>query len=270
MGRASLVLRIVESASSRVRIRREVVDVEAFVDAHHAAVAVACVVEGAVCVATDGATAVGEFATSVRLVWLVQGVRVVVSRLLSASTDCSMITTIIVDDIAAARADGGEVANVERAVVHAAAAAAHVAVDRLLARVVTAAVVEPSLVELIGSNLTKGILIFCCSSAKVATVALMDWITRAARRSLLSQLGLCNRLRYRVAIRVVSTGTCWTWEHDIVATLIEKLRCHHHLLLLACVCVWCLSLIHQVKQVCLVGSILVADAARGADSIVTH
>ena len=186
MWRASLVLRIVESVGRRVRIRREIVDVEALVDAHHATVAVACVVEGAICVATDRATAVREFATSVRLIWLVQGVRVVVRRLLSASADCSMITTIIVDDIAAARADGGEVANVERTVVHSAAAAAHVAVDGLLARVVTAAVVEPSLVELVGSNLTKGILIFCCSSAKVATVALMDWITCAARRSLLS------------------------------------------------------------------------------------
>lgn len=125
------------------------------------------------------------------------------------------------------------------------AAAAHIAVNRLFARVMTAAVVEASLVELVGSNLTKGILIFCCSSAKVATVALMDWVTCAPRRSLLSKLGLCDRLRYGIAIRVVSTGA-WTREHDVVTTLIEKLRCHHHLLLLACVCVWCLSLIHQV------------------------
>lgn len=195
MWRASLVLRVVESASRRVRIRREVVDVEAFVDAHHAAVAVACVVKRAVCVATDRATAVREFATSVRLIWLVQGVRVVVRRLLSASADCSMIATIVVNDVSAARADGRKVANVERTVVHSTtSAAAHVAVNGLLARVVTAAVVEASLVELVGSNLTKGILIFCCSSAKVATVALMDWVTCAARRSLLSKLGLCDRL----------------------------------------------------------------------------
>lgn len=68
---------------------------------------------------------------------------------------------------------------------------------------------------------------------------------------------------------MVSTGA-WTREHDVVATLIEKLRCHHHLLLLACVCVWCLSLIHQVKQVCLVGRVLVADATCGANSIVSN
>lgn len=40
----------------------------------------------------------------------------------------------------------------------------------------TAAMVEPSLVELIGSNLTQGILIFSCTGPKVATVALVDWI----------------------------------------------------------------------------------------------
>lgn len=117
--------------------------------------------------------------------------------------------------------------------------------DRLLASVVTAAMMEPSLVELIGSNLTKGILIFCCSGAKVATVALVDWIARSARRSLLSQFGLRNRLGYRIAIRMVSTGAR-TGEHDIVASLVEKLRCHHHLLLLTCVCVWRLALVHQV------------------------
>lgn len=43
--RASLVLGIVESTSRRVRIRREIVDVEALVDAHHATVAITCVVE---------------------------------------------------------------------------------------------------------------------------------------------------------------------------------------------------------------------------------
>ena len=54
----------------------------------------------------------------------------VVRRLLSASADCSVIATVVVDDIAAARADRREVADVERTVVHAgAAAAAHVAVD---------------------------------------------------------------------------------------------------------------------------------------------
>lgn len=68
---------------------------------------------------------------------------------------------------------------------------------------------------------------------------------------------------------MVSTGA-WTREHDIVATLIEKLRCHHHLLLLACVCVWCLPLIHQVQQVGLVGSILVTDATCSANSVVSN
>lgn len=195
MWRAGLVLRIVEAACRRVRIRREVVDVETFVDAHHATVAVARVVEGAVCVSTDRAAAVREFASSVRLIWLVQSVRVVVRRLLSASTDCSMIATIVVNDVSASRADGRKVANVQRTVVHSAATAAatHIAVNRLFARMMTAAVVEASLVELVGRNLTKGILIFCCSSAKVATVALMDWVTCAARRSLLSKLGLCDR-----------------------------------------------------------------------------
>lgn len=109
----------------------------------------------------------------------------------------------------------------------------------------TAAMVEPSLVELIGSNLTQGILIFSCTGPKVATVALVDWIACTSRSSLLSQFSLCNGLGYRITIRMVSTGAR-TWEHDIVAALVEKLRCHHHLLLLACVCVWCLTLIDQI------------------------
>ena len=36
--------------------------------------------------------------------------------------------------------------------------------------------------------------------------------------------------------------------------LVEKLRCHHHLLLLTPICIWGFSLVHQIEQVSLVRS----------------
>ena len=62
-----------------------------------------------------------------------------------------------------------------------------------------------------------------------------------------------------------------TWKHRIGATGIEKLSGHHHLLLLTRVRIRCLPLIHQVEQVRLVcSSILMADSARGTNSVVAH
>jgi len=149
-------------------------------------------------------------------------------------------------------------------------ASTHVAVDRLLSRVMSTSVMEPSLVELVGSNLTKGILIFSRTSAEVATIALVDWVACSARSPLLSQLGFGNRLRYRVVVLMASTVTS-TGEHDIVSSLIEKLSSHHHLLLLTCVCIRSLSLVHQVKQMSLVcSSVLMSHSTRRSDSIVTN
>ena len=68
---------------------------------------------------------------------------------------------------------------------------------------------------------------------------------------------------------MVSTST-GAREHNIITTLVEKLRSHHHLLLLTCVRIWCLSLVDQIEQVCLVGCILMADTARRANSIVSY
>lgn len=66
-------------------------------------------------------------------------------------------------------------------------ATAHVTMDRLFARVVSARmVVEPSLIELVGSNLTKCILVFCRTCSEVTAIALVDWVACTARRSLLS------------------------------------------------------------------------------------
>lgn len=69
---------------------------------------------------------------------------------------------------------------------------------------------------------------------------------------------------------MASTVAC-SREHHVVSAGIEKLCGHHHLLLLARVGVWRLALIDQVEEVSLVGRrVLVADAARGADSVVAH
>ena len=60
-------------------------------------------------------------------------------------------------------------------------------------------------------------------------------------------------------------------EHGLIATRIEKLRGHHHLLLLTRVCIWSLSLIHQVEEVGLVSScILMTDTTCRTDSVVTY
>lgn len=244
MRRATRVFGIVEARGSGVRVGTKVIDVEILLDTHHVSISVACVVEGSICVATDGSTSVRKLATSIWLIWLVEGVCVVVSCLLPSSAYSRMIATVGMEHIATAGTDWGEVAHVETVIVYS-TAAIHVAVNWLFPSVMTTAVMEPSLVELVGSNLTKGILIFSCSSAKVATVALVNWITGSSRCPLLSQFSLSNRFWNRVTIRVVCTGT-WTWEHDIIATRIEKLRSHHHLLLLACVCVWGLPLIDQI------------------------
>ena len=132
------------------------------------------------------------------------------------------------------------------------------------------AVMEPGLVELIGSNLTERILVFSCTSAKVTTFALVDWVARSSRCPLLSKLSFRDRLRYRVVGSVPSTVAC-AWEHLIVAARVEKLCCHHHLLLLRSVRIWRLPLVDQVEQVGLVRrSILVAHSTRRADSVVAH
>ena len=82
---------------------------------------------------------------------------------------------------------------------------------------VTTALMEPCLVELIVSNLTKGILIFSSTGAKVATVALVDWIARSSRGSLLSQFSFCNGLRYRTVVPVTTSTVASSLEHGIVA-----------------------------------------------------
>lgn len=50
----------------------------------------------------------------------------------------------------------------------------HIAMDRLLASMMAASVVEPSLVELVGGYLAEGVLVFSSACAKVSTIALMD------------------------------------------------------------------------------------------------
>jgi hypothetical protein len=77
----------------------------------------------------------------------------IVSCLFPASTDGRMIATVRMKYVATSRTDWGEIANVEIVIVHT-TTAIHVAVNRLLASVTTSTMMEPSLVELIGSYLT--------------------------------------------------------------------------------------------------------------------
>ena len=72
VGRATGVLRVVESGRRRIWIRAEVVDVQVFVDAHETAISITRVVKGAITIAADGAAPVGELASRILfVVWLV-------------------------------------------------------------------------------------------------------------------------------------------------------------------------------------------------------
>lgn len=194
--RSTGILWVVESRSRGVWIGAKIVYVEVLVDAHQATVAIARVVKGSIGVTTDRASTIGELASCIRFIWLVKRVCMIVCSLFSATADGCMIATVVVDYISAARADRGEVSDVQWSPMILHVASSHVAVDRLLSRMISTSMMEPSLVELVGSNLTKGILIFSRTSAEVATIALVDWVACSARSPLLSQLGFGNRLRY--------------------------------------------------------------------------
>ena len=269
--RSSSILRIVESGGRCIWIRAKIVYVEVLVDAHETAVPVAGVVKWSVGVTANGATAIRELASRIWFVRLVQRVSVVISCLLPSTTDCCVVAAVIMDYVAATGTDGSKVTNIEwSAVMLHVGSAAHVTVDWLLARVVSTSMMEPSLVELVGSNLTKGILVFSRTGAEVATVALVDRVACSTRSPLLSQLGFGNRLWYRIVSLVSSTVSC-TREHNIIATGIEKLRSHHHLLLLASVRIRGLPLVHQVEEVSLIGgSILVTNSTGRSNSVMTH
>ena len=71
---------------------------------------------------------------------------------LAATTDSGMVARVAVNHVATTRAHWGEVADVEGSM--ALNTTVHVAVDWLLSGVMTASVMEPSLIELVGSNLT--------------------------------------------------------------------------------------------------------------------
>lgn len=136
----------------------------------------------------------------------------VVSCLFSTSADCCMIACSTVLHYTTTRAHRGEVTNVQRIVV--ALSATHVAMDGLLSCMMASRMMmEPSLIELVGSNLVECVLVFSRTSSKVASVALMNWVTCTSRCSLLPQLSFCNRLRYRT----VSTMTT-THHHAIVSS----------------------------------------------------
>ena len=141
-------------------------------------------------VSTDRATAVGKLTSCILFVWLVERVGVIVGCLLATTTDSSVIScATAVLDHAAARVHGSEVSNVQGTIVALNATSTsttHVAMDRLLARVMPARMMmEPSLIELVGSNLAQGILVFCRSCSEVTAIALVDWVASSARCSLL-------------------------------------------------------------------------------------
>ena len=60
-------------------------------------------------------------------------------------------------------------------------------------------------------------------------------------------------------------------SEDSLISRAEKLLSSHHHLLMSGIIVGCLPLVHQIKEVSLIGSLLsVTNTARGANPIVTH
>lgn len=129
VGRSTtLILRVVEPRSRRVRICAKVVYVQLFIHSHKAIVSlgVAGVIKGTVCFAADGSTSVRKLTSRIWLVGLIQRVGMVVCRLFSPTADGCMIASVVVDNVSSARADRGEVPNIERLVL---SHVTHVAVD---------------------------------------------------------------------------------------------------------------------------------------------
>lgn len=275
MWRSSAILRIVESRCRSIRICTEIIDVQVFVDTHETAVSILRGIEWTVAISANRTTSIRKFASRVLLVRFVEGIGVVICCLLSATTNSRVVPGIVVNYIATAWANRSEIADIQSLIVILHVSTTHIAVNWLFASMVSAAMMEPCLVELVGSNLTKGILIFSSTSAKVATVALVDWIARSSRGSLLSQLSFCNCLGYRIIIVVTSTVVTCSWEHAIVSLHsslgVEELCSHHHLLLLGGIRIWSFSLIDQVEQMSLISrSILMADTASSSNSVMTN
>ena len=157
----------------------------------------------------------------------------------TTSADCCVITCCAMLYYATTRAYRCEVSNVQRTVM--ARSTLHVAMNGLLpCMMASRMMMEPSLIEVVGSNLAECVLVFSRTCSKIASVALMYWVTCTSRCSLLPQLSLGNRLRYR------SISMSTAHHHGIVTSGIEELSSHHHLLLI-CVGIWCFTLVDQIE-----------------------
>ena len=188
MGRAT-ILRIIEPAGRCVWIGTVVAHVQVFDVADEAVVLVA-IVEGVVAGATHRPSSIGEFASSVLFVRLVECVCMVVSCLLSSTTYGSMGARIGVHDhiVGLVR---GEVTNIELLVhVH-----VHVliAVEGLLPLMMSTRIMIGSLVELV--HLIDGVMVLSSVLTELSLVTLMDRITSSSRCSLLTKFSLSNCLR---------------------------------------------------------------------------
>lgn len=249
---------VIEARSSSIGVSTKVINVEALFNANHVGCTVSNVVVKwtAICISTYRTTPIWKFTPCIWLVGFVKSVCMVISSLLTTSANSCVVATrcvvvmVMMPDMTSCRSwrrHRCEVANVKGSCASSSYSTSHVAMNWLLASVVSTSVVEPSLVELICSYLTECVLILSCSNTKVAAVALMNWVTSSTRGSLLSELCFSNSFWNWIAVWMVSTGACRSWEHHIVAARIKKLCGHHHLLLLllvARIVVWGLSLVY--------------------------
>jgi len=189
MWRSSSIFWIIESWCCRVRICTKIVDVQIlFGYTHQTAVSIASLVKWAIVVSADWASTVGKLTSSIRFVWFIKRVSMIVSSLFSTTAYGRMIScTTAVLNHATAWAHWCKVSNIQGTILTLNTATSHIAMDRLFARVMTTRVmVKPSLIELLGSNLTERILVFCRSCSEVTAIALVDWVACTTRCSLLS------------------------------------------------------------------------------------
>ena len=183
VGRSSLIFRIIKPGSRRVRIRVKIVHVYILID--KTAITIARIIKWSIWVTTNRATSIWKLSSCVLLIWFVKRVGVVVSCLLSTTTDGCMVTSVAVYHVTATGTHRCEVTDVQRSMTLS-ISTVNIAMYRLFSSMMSTSMMEPSLIELVSSNLAKCILIFSCTYSKVVTIALVDWVASPSWSSLLS------------------------------------------------------------------------------------
>lgn len=122
------------------------------------------------------------------------------------------------------------------------------------------------LIELI--YLIYCIMVLSCIWSKLSLITLMDWITGTSWCSLLTKFSFCNCLWNRWIVWMMTT---LSRVYGVIRMRrVEKLGCHHHLLLLSSLSIWCFPLVYKIEQVSLILILMATNSTCSTNSIVTN